>query len=338
MGDRFEGVNEDEDRTVEDDNLQEDRVVGESQPHTEEDSEEYDEDYEESEDEDSEYDSEEDSEEDSEYEPDYTFRFGDEEYEMDERLKAMITDKESEEFIRDLVERASGLDLLKEQRQHLREEVAQLQSLEEQRRNAIGQLQEFIQKNEWDPFQKTWGITDDQILERAIKIMELREMDPADRQAYQESMQARQQNYALQQQNQMLQQQFLQQSAQQRDWELQQTLQSPEFSTVAQQFDERAGRQGAFREEIIKRGQYYAQTSGVDVPPQELAKELAAYVGPIQEFATNNNSPTNPHNRVVQPRQKKTLPKIAGGGQNPVKKPIRSIAELRAKAQEFATG
>jgi hypothetical protein len=274
--------------------------------------------------------------EDPAYEPNFSFRAGEEEYEMDDRLKAYIKNEDDETYLRDLAERAHGLDTLKDQRQHLRQQNQQFESIEAQRQGAVTQLQEHINKNEWEPFQKTWNITDDAVLNRAVQIMQLREMPPEQQQAYYNNVQAQEQNQVLQQQNQQLQQQQNQYSVQRRDDELNQTIQHENFSQAAQTFDERAGRPGAFRDEIIRRGQYYAQVHGKDLPPHVLAQELSTYVGaPQQQQQQQGNQQGG--QRVIMTR-KPTLPKISGSGASPVKGGINSIADIKARAQEFASG
>jgi len=269
------------------------------------------------------------------YEPNFSFRAGEEEYEMDDRLKAYIKSPEDEEYLRDLAERAHGLDTVKEQRQYLRDQNAEFQHIEAQRQGAVQQLKGHIEKNEWEPFQKTWGISDDSVLNRAVQIMQLRELPPEQQQQYYSSIQAQEQNYALQQQNQQLQQQQNHYAVQQRDWELNQTIQNESFYPAAQAFDERAGKPGAFRDEIIKRGQYYAQVHGRDLPPQVIAQEIAQFVGVQNQQQGHQQS--GAQQRVVTSR-KPTLPKISGSGASPIKSGIKSIADIKAAAQKYSVG
>ena len=271
------------------------------------------------------------------WEPNYNYRYGDDEYEMDERVKALIKDPETNEFVRDMVERAHGVDLLKEQRQHLREEVGQLKHIESQRQNAVNQMTQLLQQGDIRAFTKAWGITPEQVRQLAFEDMRVQEMPPEDRAAYDRQQQVQEQAWALQQQNQQLQQRYNHMAVNQREGELQNVLHNERYSTAAQSFDERAGRPGAFREEIIKRGQYYAQVHQKDVPPNILADELLTYVGQPQPTQSQGGyAQPQAKKPVMQVQQKPTLPQIRGNSGSPIKSKVRSIADLKKLASELA--
>lgn len=276
-------------------------------------------------------------EETPDWEPNYSYRFNDEEYEMDDRLKQLIDSPEKEELVRDLVERAEGLNLLKEQRQHLRDEVTQLQSIEAQRQQAVNQMTEFLQKGDLRSFTKAWGITPEQIRNLALEDARIAELPEDQQQAWHRSQQAQEQAWQLQQQNQQLQQQFSQMAVQQRENELQSVLNHERYSYAAQAFDERAGRPGAFRDEIIKRGQYYAQVHQKDVPPNVLADELLTYVGQQQPSQPQHQTQHQQQRRVVT-EKKPTMPSVRGNTGSPVKSKVKSIADIKKLADQFATG
>ncbi len=272
----------------------------------------------------------------SDWKPNYSYRYNNEEYEMDDRLKNLIKSPEDEKIVRDLVERAEGLNLLKEQRQHLRDEVSQLQYVEAQRQQAVNQMTQFLQKGDLRSFTKAWGITPEQIRNLALEDARIAELPEEQQQAWYRSQQAQEQAWQLQQQNQQLQQQYSQMAVQQRENELQGVLHHERYSYAAQAFDERVGRPGAFRDEIIKRGQYYAQVHQKDVPPHVLAEELLAYVGQPQA-PQQQPSKSSQHNVVTQPR-KPSMPRIRGGSGSPVKAKVKSIADIKKLADQFATG
>lgn len=270
------------------------------------------------------------------WEANYSYRYNDEEYEMDDRLKALIDSPETEELVRDLVERAEGLNLLKEQRQHLRDEVSQLRHVESQRQQAVNQMSQFLQQGDLRSFTKAWGITPEQIRNLALEDARIAELPEDQQQAWYRSQQAQEQAWHLQQQNQQLQQQFNQMAVNQRENELQGVLHHERYASAAQVFDERAGRPGAFRDEIIRRGQYYAQVHQKDVPPHTLAEELLAYVG--QPQVQQQHAPATQQKPVVTQPRKPTMPQVRGNSGSPVKSTVRSIADIKKLADQFATG
>ena len=271
------------------------------------------------------------------WEPNYNYRFNDEDYEMDERLQGLIKDRESNELIRELVEKAEGLPQIKEQRQNLRDEISQLRHTEQERQAAVHQMTQMIQQGDIRSFTKAWGITPEQIREMALEDARVAEMEPHERQAYERNLQAQEQTWSLQQQNQRLTQQYNQMAVNQRESELQQTLGNERYAYAAQVFDERAGRPGAFREEIIRRGQYYAQVQQRDVSPHQLADEIMHYMGPVEQQAPQQ-APQHGQKRVVTGERKPTLPQVRAGSASPVKGKVKSIADIKKLADQFATG
>ena len=138
---------------------------------------------------------------------------------------------------------------------------------------------------------------------------------------------------ALEMQNQQLTQNFQTFAVQQRENELTSILSRPDISEVVNSFDQRAGQPGAFRAEVIKRGQFYAYQSNQDVPPQQLVDELVSLVGMPQ--GTQQSAPTQTQPQAQAP--KPVLPNVAGKGTSPVKRIAKSTDDLRQLAAQMAT-
>ena len=99
--------------------------------------------------------------------------------------------------------------------------------------------------------------------------------------------------------------------------------------------------QGAFRNEVIKRGQLYAH-NGIDKPVSEVVKEvllLAGHAAPqangIQQTVDNSagNGGQAPQQQI--PAQKPpVIPNVGGQGTSPAKRVVRSLDEIRALAKQ----
>ena len=110
-------------------------------------------------------------------------------------------------------------------------------------------------------------------------------------------------------------------------------LSGPKVAEIAKSFDARQGKQGAFRDEVVKRGQYHFAVSNQVVSAQQAIDEVMQLVGTqLGGRQTQGNQP----NVVQQP--KPVIPNIQAGSGSPVKKQVSSIADIRARREQLLTG
>ncbi len=176
-------------------------------------------------------------------------------------------------------------------------------------------------------------IPEDDILLHAKKILELREMPPGDRQAYEAAAQNRQRLVDLESQNQYLSQSHQQVAVSARTQELDWTLQRPEVAQLVQAYDTRTGKPGSFRQAVIERGQYHALRSGQDLTPEQAMKDFLNYLGGPQSLMP---APTSQVANPGMAEKKPVITNIQGRGTSPAKKGVKSIDDLRKRAKEMA--
>lgn len=274
----------------------------------------------------------------SPYTPNLKFKVMDQEKEFAPWVKNYIKDAESEKNFRDLFERAEGLNHVKQDRQTLRSENTELKSELGSVKTALTTVGDFLKNDDLDSFFEAFNLSEEQILKYAVKRLQLKDMPPAQQAEYQRQRQQQQEYYALKRQNEELSRGYTETTVQQRSSELDQTLASPQVSAVVQAFDSRMGRQGAFREEVIRRGQYHAYTTNVDVPVEQVVKEVLSLVhhgDPGQQLGTplvNGGSAVQQAAGQAPVQKKPVIPNIQGRGTSPVKKIPRSIDDLKKLA------
>lgn len=279
------------------------------------------------------------------YTPNLSYKAGDEERTFDERISGLVTDKESEEYFRDLVERAHGLDYVKESRQKLRDENTILQERSQQYDTVQKDLQnvgKFLQNKDFGNVFDSLQINKEDVYSWVLQQAEIQKMSEENPQGYDNYMRQQniqQHNYALQNQNEQLMQSQQQFQANAIVNDMQNEFSRPEVSSVAQQFDDRMGRQGAFREEIINRGKMHFSQTGVDRRPSEIINEVVGMLGYGQSNAPRSqHSDTFSQPSSVQPKPRRTIetmPNVSGRGTSPVKKIPRSIADIRRLGNEL---
>lgn len=118
---------------------------------------------------------------------------------------------------------------------------------------------------------------------------------------------------------------------------LDQSLGRDEVKTVAEAFDARVGKPGAFREEVANRGDYYWRTTGKLVPPEQVVQEILKLVGPVTPAPAPNSAQVQTQVQTTSSPQAKVpvIPNIGGRTTSPIPQKAKSIAELKEIRKQF---
>lgn len=112
------------------------------------------------------------------FEPDLTYKFKGEEHHISEDFKDFITNEERNKTVRELYEKAAGLDFMKGSRDHYKTQLEGIQGrmteLEAGARKA-SDINHFIEKGDMASALKVAGFTKDHVLNHAIALLEAEE-------------------------------------------------------------------------------------------------------------------------------------------------------------------
>ena len=269
--------------------------------------------------------------------PSYEFTVKDKKLQMDDLFKPLIKSKDVEAKLKDLYEKAYGLDEVKTSRETFKERATTAETKYQQTEQNLKMLGDVVKKQDFNTFFEVLNIPKQQILNYAIQELKFLEL-PAEQQAAIETQRQQEQQYQYaQQQNQTLQQQMQSMVVQQAQQELNFETSKPEIQNIAQSFDARVGRQGAFMSEVIKRGQYYEAVHKTSPPAQQLVQEVLQFVGmTAQDPQGQANSQAIPSQGVVQNSQKPVIPAFNGSvSKSPVRKAPTSIQDLREMRKQL---
>lgn len=307
-----------------------------------------------------------------EYVPDFTFKVMDQTYQFDERTRAAIVDKESEEYYRELNQRAYGLDYVKDDRTALRQENQQLMQFREKFapvKTDLDFAMERLKSQDFESFKDIFGIPDEMVFDYARTKARLAdpETPPEFRSTYERNRENAQANYDLYHQNQMLSGQARGDAGQQIASELEQVLSHPEVQQYAHEWDSRTGKPGSFRQAIVEKGQLHHMKTGVDMRPAEVVQQLATMYPRQEGYQPQYPRPALPPLTPYQPQQggygappaprapqmqqpppqmgaappraapagrPPVIPHTPGSGASPVKSQVRSIDQIRELANE----
>lgn len=275
------------------------------------------------------------------YQPNYKFRYpkaGQEhaEAEFDEWIRGAVN-KENEEKIRDLYTKAHGMDFYKDKSQKHSESFREYREKYDPLVKAWGELSQQYNSGDVSGFFKSLNIDDDTIFKYALDKLQERELPQEERAFREQSRETSRRAQTLEQKYAELESKYQQTMVQSRASELDRELGAQDVSSIAQEFDGRIGRQGAFKEEVIKRGAMIYQTTGQDLSPKQVIGEMVGMYKPLLQpgQAPQQMQPTQNQFQQSQSMQKPVLPSAGGRSASPVKRAPRSLDDIRKIADSL---
>lgn len=274
------------------------------------------------------------------YNPNLKFKFLDVETnkqiekDMEEWVKPFIKDADTETKMRQLFAKAYGMDHAKASREKFKTEVETLRSDKTSMDRSLSILSNYVQNDDLQSFFEALKIPEDKVLRYALNRVQYRDLPPEKRAEYDQSRSAVQKAAYLEQENQRLVQEYQSAQASARENELQSYLANPQVAGVAEQFDSRVG-QGAFRNEVIKIGQYYAAIHQKEITVEQAVNEVLRLMGnsaspqSAPAGSVSNAAPSGVPGVSQTPDRKPVIPNIQGRGTSPAKKLPKSIEDLK---------
>jgi hypothetical protein len=249
--------------------------------------------------------------EEDKWEPNWKVKVMDSEVEIDESLRPAVT-KDNYDKVKELYEKAYGLEHVKTKNQQLSEKVQQ----NDQVFQALNSLRE---QKEYGRLFQSLKIPDDEVMKYALERAKIQELPEQERQRYTEHEQAVARQQQLEAENKRLQQQMQHSETQARLNTLDQELGT--MGDLVSQFDSRAGQPGAFKKEVIQRGLIHYYQTGQDLPVKDAVEQTMRIAG-LERVQTQPQA-------SGQFQQKPVIPRIRSGHQAPAKKVVGSIADLK---------
>ena len=252
----------------------------------------------------------------------------------------MIKDAETEKKLRDLYERAHGIDFVKQQRDKIRNEFQSVKQQHDPLVAELSQVGKFLQNKDFNSFFGKFNIPKEAIVQWVADELNFQQLPQDQRQKLEAARTVQERAYSLEQENQTLKQQYEQHQVATLDSQIKQVMAHPQVVEGMSIFDVRFGHLGAFQEEMIRRGDYYYQTTGKLVPPDVIAVEVMKMSGLWNETPGQQAAPQqSAAPQVVEaPQAKPVIKNIAAksSGASPVKKTYKSMEELKERYKQLS--
>lgn len=279
------------------------------------------------------------------YAPNVKFSVLGKEYEIPKWAQSAIKDATSEKEVREVFEKAMGLEHVKQRHQELYQKNQGIEQNFKALDKEVGDLRRIYQESVstgnllgLDEFFGKLKIPTNVLLHYLNQKIQLDQMPPEQKQMFEASMTAQRRARELEMQNQELQTGATQASSQAKAMQLHQVLESPDVSAVVQSFDSSPGRKpGAFWDLVKEHGEYTWFKSQVDLTPEEAVKQVIAKLGLSVGVAQNAQTPTQTQVQSSAPkaapsvsahRNVPTLPSVNSKGASPVQQKVKSLEDI----------
>lgn len=264
------------------------------------------------------------------YTPNYKYRVLGQEFELPEDVRGFIKSEKEEKMLRELYEKSGATDHFKTKNQYLSERSKKVEEELRGFHESVEELKTYYEKGDFDSFIGRLGVPEDFVLQWAVNKAKYYQMDPEQRAMIDAKRQAELQAYKQTKQTSSEVARYQEYIADMKRREIQRTLDREDIRSYVSEFDKRAGKQGAFLRELVRRGDE-AWQQGKDLSAEEVAQDIMNFWR-LEQPQMGQPNPANPMSMVPAKKEPPVLPNLSGGKTPaaPVKNGPRSADDLRA--------
>jgi hypothetical protein len=272
------------------------------------------------------------------YSPNFKFKVMDKEHEFDEFLRPAIKDSETEKKIRELYEKAYGLDVVKPRFNETREKLKSVETTHGQVMSSIAELREHYQRGDFDSFFQALKIPQEKILQWVLDKANYQELPPEQKRIFDDRRSADQRAWEAEKRAQALEQRIQEQTTQAKGYALQVALEKPDVKSFVETFDQRAGRPGAFIEAVVETGDYAWHARNEDLSPEQAIQAVMARYGSFVQAQSQAPQAGNPAQPQTTPtKAPPVIPNVGGRTASPTSQPqVKSLADLKKKYEAIS--
>lgn len=264
------------------------------------------------------------------YTPNLKFKVMDQEKSIDDFLAPIIKDSDTEKKVRELYEKAYGLDFVKPKYEDLKSKYSTVEQTHNQLVQDVQTVLQYKDKGDLDRFFETVGLSEDKVAEWILEKAKKLNLPPEQRQVYDQFDQTRRQNDDLQRQLQAFEAHNQQFAVQARTQELESVLTRPEVSSMAANYDAARQQAGAFKDLVVNLGLMEFHKTGRDISAEQAALQAMSLLGNAYQRSNGVQTPGTSSERELP-----VIPRVGGKGVSPAGKQPRSIEDLKKMRAEM---
>lgn len=277
------------------------------------------------------------------YQPNFKYKAFGKEHEIDEFFRPLIKDADSEKKIKDLFTRTMAFDDMKTRHESTQQEFQQVLGDFQALDRDVRRVMKFLNTGDLDNFFGSLRIPEQKVFDWVSRKLEMENMTPDQRQAYESQARERARAYDLEMEKTELERQYETQAVQARTVQLDLLLARPDVSGSASAWDTKMGQIGAFRDLVIQEGIAAFHATGQDLSPEQAVQQVLQKYGKLLDSGNGGPQAPAPQAPVSatptsQASAKPVIPAVQGRGTSPIKKSPQSLDDLRQMAREVASG
>jgi len=266
------------------------------------------------------------------YTPNTKFKVMGQEKAFDDFLTPVIKDPDTEKKVRELYEKAHGLESVKGDREQLRGKLSEIEPSYNRIIGELGRAQKAIESDDFETASESLGISEQTVLKWAMYLMKRDEMPEDQKRLHSQNRESQRRLEQLEAEREQWTQQQSSYAVERKESELAGTMSRPDVAQAVQQYDNGMGYAGAFRDAVINYGKAH-EVSGKDISAEEAVEGVLRQMRAINPSFGVLGGQTNPN--IASPSGKPTIPTIKGTGTSPIRQRPKSLDDLRKIARSF---
>lgn len=263
------------------------------------------------------------------YNPNFKFRVLDKEHEVDEWLKPIIKDAETEKKIKDLYEKAYGLEPVKQSREKFQKEAETYKGHYSALYNDVAEAMQLKNSGNLDAFFEKLQIPTEKVADWMLKKLEIQQLPPEQKRVYDELNAKEKAEAQLARQLEAAEAQNRQLATQAREWEVDQWLAKPEVNSIVSRYDSENGA-GAFKSLVAQMGVSHFHAYGEDAPTEQMVSQVMKMLG-----GAYKSQPAQMQQASDGEKKLPVIPNISGKNVSPTQKIPKSVDDLRRLQREM---
>lgn len=267
------------------------------------------------------------------YKPSLKYTLRDKEYSFDDEFKELVKTESQEKKLRELYEKARGLD------EYVNPAFDKTSTELNSFKQSVNTLAKFRDKNDFDSVFSMLGMTEEKVLQWAVKKAEYYQLPPDQKNMVDQRRQAELLAHEQQTQVQASQTQYQQYQAKANQEQLNMAMEIPTFKEFAEKFNTVAGKPSGFIDEVVRRGNAHYLATGENLSALQIIKQVQADYGPFisQQGGGSQAQPSfAPRPPTAPGKEPPVLPNLNSGKASvPTKKRPTSIEDLKKLARDM---
>lgn len=274
------------------------------------------------------------------YTADFKYKAQGKELEIPEKFRHLITDKESEEELKTLFGKSHTVDEYKGQIDTFKKNLNEVGGALNQYQSGIQELRQIFAKGDLDTWFQKLNVPAEKIYQWVLDKVQYNQLPEAQRAQIDRQRDLQRQAEMAEARVGQVSHREMELATQVKSMQLEQTLGKADVKSMADAFDSRVGRPGAFKDAVIDHGKAIWALSQRDLTPEQAVADFVQKYGNPSAFAGQPpatevaSAPAiTPPSANAQPPVK-VIPNVAGRSTSPVKQGVRSIDDLKRLAKK----